>query len=258
MNNAGGKNVLFGFCTDAGTDDKPGKLTPKIDFIKEGLTFNNNNTLDLSKSTQHNGAYSGKNNYYWAEMQSVKGTTDASVTLRSVGYVEETVTAGRFNGEMQSNLAPASTLKSWFGSSASKTGIDMHSEANKRYAYASLEFNPQPLTSNNGVILEKGKTYTMTVHFYKSITSGVEVPTTCELTSVQLQYLLDGVPQSHLSYEIKAPQESTFYQYLGNNAEYIWTFPRGCQTGTIELKAPNNRDAVINALRIWGFMDLSN
>ena len=258
VNNAGGKNVLFGFCTDAGTDDKPGKLTPKIDFIKEGLTFNNNNTLDLSKSTQHNGAYSGKNNYYWAEMQSVKGTTDASVTLRSVGYVEETVTAGRFNGEMQSNLAPASTLKSWFGSSASKTGIDMHSEANKRYAYASLEFNPQPLTSNNGVILEKGKTYTMTVHFYKSITSGVEVPTTCELTSVQLQYLLDGVPQSHLSYEIKAPQESTFYQYLGNNAEYIWTFPRGCQTGTIELKAPNNRDAVINALRIWGFMDLSN
>ena len=134
----------------------------------------------------------------------------------------------------------------------------MHKDASKRAAYARLEFDTQPLTSDNGVILEKGKTYTMTVHLYKSLTNGVEVPTTCELTSVQLQYLLDGVPQSHLSYEIQEPQESTFYQYLGNNAEYIWSFPRGCQTGIIKLKAPNNRDAVINVLRIWGFKDAAN
>jgi len=257
VNNVGGKNVLFGFSTDAGTDDRVGNLKPTIDFITEGLTYNKNDNKNKFDN-QHKAPYSGKNNFYWAEMQSVEGTTDASVTLRSVGYVEETVTASRFSGEMQSYRADANTLKGWFGSAASKRGIDMHNDASKRAAYARLEFDTQPLTSDNGVILEKGKTYTMTVHLYKSLTNGVEVPTTCELTSVQLQYLLDGVPQSHLSYEIQEPQESTFYQYLGNNAEYIWSFPRGCQTGIIKLKAPNNRDAVINVLRIWGFKDAAN
>ncbi len=249
VNNAGSKNVLFGFSTDAGN------RTPKIDFIKAGLTYNSDKTLDLSKSNLHNAPYSGKDNYYWAEMKSVEGTTDASVTLRSVGYVEETVTAGRFYGEMQSYRASPGNLKDWFGSSASKTGIEMHDNSTKRYAYARLSFDQKPLVNENGLILEKGHTYTMTVHFYKSLNNGVEVPTDCELASVQLEYLSDGVPQSHLSYEIVEPEESTFYQYLGNNAEYIWTFPRGCQTGVIELKAPNNRNAVINVLRIWGFKD---
>ena len=252
VNKDNGKNVLFGFSTDAGN------RTPKIDFIKAGLTYNSDKTLDLSKSNLHNASYSGKDNYYWAEMTSVAGTTDASVTLRSVGYVEETVTAGRFNGEMQSYRASPGNLKDWFGSSASKTGIEMHNEAPKRHAYARLSFDRKPMVSENGLILEKGQTYTMTVHFYKSLNNGVEVPTDCELASVQLEYLSDGIPQSHLSYEIQEPQESTFYQYLGNNAEYIWTFPRGCQTGTITLKAPNNRDAVINVLRIWGFWDATN
>ena len=252
VNKDNGKNVLFGYSTDAGN------RTPKIDFIKAGLTYNSDKTLDLSKSNLHNAPYSGKDNYYWAEMKSVAGTTDASVTLRSVGYVEETVTAGRFYGEMQSYRASPGNLKDWFGSSASKMGIEMHDNSTRRYAYARLSFDQKPLVNENGLILEKGHTYTMTVHFYKSLNNGVEVPTDCELASVQLEYLSDGIPQSHLSYEIQDPQESTFYQYLGNNAEYIWTFPRGCQTGTITLRAPNNRDAVINVIRLWGFKDLSN
>ena len=246
VNRDDGKNVLLGYHTD------PDKPTPVINFAdKAGLTFNNNNAYDLAakKSTLHPSTYAGQEDFYWAEMKTVGGSTDVSVTLRSNGYVEETVTAGRFQGNMLSSRVPASNLKSWFTSSSIHTGINL-TQCN-----ASIEFDQKPQVSDNGLILENGKTYKMTVRFYKNYVSGVptEAPG-CELVSVQLQYLSqDKIPQTHLNYAIESPEESTFYPYQGNYGEYIWTFPRGCKEGTIELQAPNNRDAVINVLRIWGF-----
>jgi hypothetical protein len=94
----------------------------------------------------------------------------------------------------------------------------------------------------------------MTILLYTSYSGGVYTDTSSELASVQLLYKsVDGIPQAHLSYEIESPLESTFYQYPAHYAEYIWSFPRGYRTATIELQAPNNRDAVISVLRIWGF-----
>lgn len=244
VNSIGGKNVLFGFSTDAGNP------TPVVDFAnKAGLTYNGDKTVDYSKSKLHDSPYAGRDDYYWAIMTSVAGTTPASVTLKSNGYVEETVTAERFVGDMLSARIPANNLKSWFGGSASKNGIGMTQSTNAR-----ISFDIKPGVSDDGLVLEKGKKYKMTILLYTNYNGGVYTDTSSELASVQLLYKSeDGIPQAHLSYEIESPEESTVYQYPAHYAEYIWSIPRGYKTATIELQAPNNRDAVISVLRIWGF-----
>ncbi len=65
------------------------------------ITYNGDKTVDYSKSKLHDSPYAGRDDYYWAIMTSVAGTTPASVTLKSNGYVEETVAAERFVGDMR-------------------------------------------------------------------------------------------------------------------------------------------------------------
>lgn len=250
VNQDSGKESLFAFCTDAGNPEPTITYTAK----SGGYSGVNQTKLVLKGNNLHTGAYAGRDDYYWQRMKPTsKGTTPVGFIMSSNGYVEEEVTANRFTGRIRSLRIDNKSLSSYFSTYALKDDLNM--DGCKAY----IEFDKKPGTGADGLVLEKGQTYQMTVHFYKEKKAGVYVPiTNYEIENVQLEYYVhDAVPQAHLDYEIIEPKaegsESSFYQYLGANYQYIWSFPRGCTEGTISLKAPNTRDAVISVIRIWGY-----
>ena len=242
VNSVGDKNLLFGFMVDSGNP------TPKI-YLKDKVGVGSfSDEINLATFSRAN--YTGNKYYYWAEGKTSAGTTAASLTLGAAGYVEEEISAGRFvNGNIVSYRADANELKSAFQSSTTKTNINMDDKCK-----LTVEIIPKPDVSDNGLVFKAKTTYELIVRLYSNVVNSVEQPTTCELASVQLEYLIqDGVPQIHRTYEIDEPEESRFYLYPGHGSEYIWDFPRGCQKGVITFTAPNGRDAVVNVLRVWGF-----
>ena len=130
-----------------------------------------------------------------------------------------------------------------------------------------------PLSTEDGklLVLEKGKTYDIKVNLLEKSGNNYPMASYFELASVQFEYYREktnpgdsmdpGIPQTHLDYEIMFPaednNESSFYQYMGTHFQYIWDFPRHNNQGHIKLRVPNNRDAVIQTIRIWGFYDKS-
>lgn len=245
VNSVSDKTVLLGFCLDSGNKE------PEIFFDnKTGITYGSN-SLKLKNNSLHAAPYNGRDDFYWAYMKTGdSGATTSSFTMRADGYIEEFVSAQRFTGNILSVRASEGTLYSWFNTQATATDIDMSK------CKAQVQIDPKPnVASNRGLILEKGKTYQIKVDFYQKDKNGNHIDTPCELAYVQFEYeTVNYIPQKHLVAEPITPEESVIYPYMGNNAEYIWSMPRGTKEAIITLKAPNNKDAVIKVLRIWGFL----
>ena len=246
--NSDAKNVLFGYCTD------PDNPTPTVEFKNLSGISLGSSSVNLKTSNMHQNSYYGLDNYWWASMKSIAGQGTASFTLSAVGYVEENITAKRFNGYM---LAPktfidASVLRSKFAAKSIYDNIEFGD--NKTY-HASIEVTPDPEVSDKGLVLGAGQTYHINVELYSKGANNVHlVPETADLFYIQLNYLLDnGIPMKHLYAEPLEPEESQYYQYPGNASEYIWSMPRGSKGGVLEIKAPNNRDVVITNIRMMAF-----
>lgn len=263
INMADKKNVLFGYSVD------PRKPKPVVK-INNAVNINTTTSIDLSKSAQHNSPYAGDDNFYWIEMTSVGTsdlTQDASFTLSAEGYVEQEVSSkGRFSGYILSYPITSGTLRSWFGQSSSTPSPGIKMKDTKYNVYFSIYFTPAPKVNDQGLELEMGKTYLMEVQIYK-LKNSVPVYDEGELVSIQFTYYRhDGVPQKVLIGDPVPDEahpnhdEGVYYQYMGNEAEYIWSIPRWDDHGTnverkatIKLQAPNTRSATIESLRIWGF-----
>ena len=255
VNSAAGKNLLFGYCTDS---DNP---TPTVEFKNLSNINSSFSSFNLKTSNMHQNPYSGLDNYWWASMTTQKNAASqaiASFTLSAVGYVEENVSASRFNGYMLApNIIDAATLKNKF--STRNDYPDIQFGDNKK-CYASIEVIPAPEVSDHGLVLEAGQTYRINVDFYDKNASGVHtVPNDADLFYIQLDYYSDnGVPMKHLYAEPIEPEESQYYQYPGNAREYIWSLPRGSKGGTLEIKAPNTRNVEISSVRMMAFQGTLN
>ena len=248
------KTVLFGYSTDLGNP------TPMVRMIipnpdGSGMKYPSNYTsaagLDLSKSTMHGGTYTGESNYYWAEMNTNannKNTNKVSFVLSSVGYVEENVEVGRFDGNVFTWDYNAETLKKNFSPTKLWYELDKTEVSWKRYL--KLSFDAISEVGDYGIKLAKGGTYELTANVYNTkgdIASGTDTDLFC----VILEYGLDsgGIPLRPVSVlEPMLPEESLYYPYLGNDNRYLWTFPRTTREATLRLKAPNNRDIVIQRI----------
>lgn len=244
-----GKNVLFGYYTDAGNP------TPVVSYKNVQNINSPSSPVDLKTSNMHKAPYSGDEYFYWATMTTFnKQAVDdpASITLSAVGYVEETVSAKRFNGYM---LAPksfisTSDLKNHFSSSKSWSDINLNDKG-----YAEIIFEPKPDVGNDGLILNATNTYTMSIEIYKKSGNKREAIPNGQLFYVQFDYALGegDVPLKPLSVDPTLPEESIYYKYPGSSSEYIWYLPPDSTEGEIKLKAPNLKNAVIKNIRLMAF-----
>ena len=275
-NSASGKNLLLGFCTDI--DNKEPVITYKaVDGNPMNLNISDNATYDVKGKNLHSASYngryySGREDFYWHELKTGSSTSTSPVwfIMSSPGYVEKEIKATRFSGDIQSKRAVASDFRNWFSG-----GTDINSGmVQVSSCYVELEISDEngngPTAGSQGLVLERGKTYDVRVWLHEKKGGNYPLTSVYELSSIQLDYYplteggnsLDvGVPQSHLDYEIVTPvddsAESSFYQYMGANYQYIWDFPRHQNYGHLKLRTPNSRDAVIEAIRFWGFKDNS-
>ena len=282
-----GSNVIFGMANKEGNKNfplcfttDPGNSTPKIVYkqVDNNPTNINRTELDVSKLNIHAAPYAGRDDYYWdANMKGVAGDTPVWFIMSAVGYVEEEVKANRFYGSIKSLRLAETNLTSKFKNQARNSGrIEVQDRVTANgLCWAELEIYDDngagPLTSANGLVLERGKTYNVIVKILQKNGNNFDPASDFELASVQFEYYREsvnpgdsmdpGIPQTHLDYDIISPaednNESSFYQYMGTHFQYVWDFPRGNNKGQIQLRAPNNRDAVIQVIRIWEFYDKS-
>ena len=281
-----GSNVIFGMANKESksaplcfTTD-PGNKEPLIQYkqVDGNPTGMNRTELNVQTANLHAAPYSGRDNFYWDKnMTTTAGDNPVWFLMSSVGYVEEEVKASRFYGSIKSLRLAGANLTNKFKNQTPNSGRVQYQDnvAANGQCWAELEIRDDegvgPLTSDNGLVLEKGKTYTITVQLLEKSGNNYPLASSFEQASVQFEYYCQkenpddsmdaGIPQAHLDYDIVFPaednNESSFYQYMGTHFQYVWDFPRGNNRGTLKLRAPNNRDAVIQVIRLWAFYDKS-
>ena len=256
VNDASNKsnNVVFAYCvdTDAPFDSKNKKTGPKVTFknirgfSKVGGTtcYVNGVYSDVQNEPGPfiNG-YSGRSDYHEILFNTLHDNKEArehnaSVTLSSVGFVEEDVEAGRFHGDIRTaNFAKADLKKT--------TNLVKNTD---RGCYFHVDFSGGKAdATNGGITLPAGSTYTMTVTLTgKNSNPNIDG----ELFYVQVIYDYNyGSPKLPLFADVE-PEESTYVPYMGNSNEYIWSFPRETKQGTLSLTAASGtgNDIVITGL----------
>lgn len=242
---SGSKTVLFGFSTDRD------KIAPTVKIIPgeegAGITIPSGYLNGFNVATLHNNTYTGADNYFWAEMttnQNQQITSKVSFVLSSVGYVEEPVEAGRFNGN----------IFTWnFTSDKWKTDKLWYEESKTEVTYSSylgVGFNKISSVDASGVRLEKGDTYEISAEVYKK-SGNTHTATECDIYCFIIEYAKDSnnIPSIPKSVEEPMiPEESVYYQYLGSENQYLWTLPRGTKEARLTLKASASRDIVIKRI----------
>ena len=247
---SGEKTVLFGFSTDPDNKKPTVRIIPGEGSMNIPNAFTRAAGIDVS--TIHKASYTGVENYYWAEMTTNKNskvTTKVSFVLTSVGYVEENVETGRFDGNIFTWDYPSSKWtvdKPWYADQ--KTEVYYSS-------YLRIGFDAVSGVDNSGVRLNKGGTYEITANVYKN-SSDIHSDTECDIYCVIIEYAVDGnnIPyRPNAVLEPMDPEESLYFQYLGSENLYLWTFPRGTKEASLRLKASNSRDIVIKRMIGKGF-----
>ena len=129
-------------------------------------------------------------------------------------------------------------------------------ECSAKLSFFNASGGAEPTKSSDGLVLEKGQPYNVDIEL-----SGPNADK-LNLYNIQFDYHLDsdGKIHKHVSYSIGKPAESTFYQYPGSQAEWIWAFPQDCtyedapkKSANLQLKAPSDMDIIIRGITIKGF-----
>lgn len=252
VNSDGGKNVLLGFYTDP-QNPKPTVSFSDLTSINPASKnpYNLSTYNDRAKGPYNNYPYSGDPNYHVIPMTSVQKNpiwTPVSFKMTSPGYVEETVTANRFVGNIRAQRYTGNNVK------ASITNIAL-TECSASLTFSNAAGGTEPSTSANGLILAKGNTYNVDLSLSGNNAYKLNI------YNIQFDYYMDSGSKlyKHISYEIQKPLESTFRQYPGSQAEWVWSFPQGCtyddakKSATLQLKAPTDTDIIIRGISIKGF-----
>lgn len=171
-----------------------------------------------------------------------------SLTLSAVGYVEETVSAPRFNGEVYSWVM-GNELKNLKDGAAIRKDVTQGSVTGHfSLSISSTVEGKTPTASGNAILLPAGGHYIINA----SITSS---NTDVLLYYAQIHYLVsDGTPLKPYDTRVEPnPDGSLYTPYPGNNYVYMWTLPWGVTAGTLVIDAPANRDVIINKMILRGF-----
>ncbi len=243
------KTVLFGFSTDL---DNP---MPMVRIVNNsgGLAIDNKYTkeggADMSK--EHGNNYTGEKNYFPIEVRTNKNsqsTESISLVLTSPGYVEETLEAGRFNGRIFTWNYSTNDLKTnW---STTKPWYEKKMTEGTWSCYFRLTFDQISSTGDDGIHLHAGGVYELTANVYNN-SGEIHSTTESEMYCVIFEFAQndENIPLRPSSIlEPMFPEESLYYQFLGDDSHFIWTFPRDTKEATLRFKAPNSRDVVIKSV----------
>ena len=229
------KSFLVGFFIDSKSNNP--QITVK----------NLRGVKDEAKSFTSIGDY--RERWFQTETESGIDPDRISLTLSAVGYVEETVTAPRFKGEIHSWIIPGSDLKKLKGGDVIGKDETMH-HVNGHFSLKirSTVEEKTPTEHSSGIMLPRGGRYI----FDSSIGSS---NSDIFVYYAQIQYLIvDNIPQKPFDSRVEPnPDGSLYFAYPGNDNVYMWTIPWGQTAGSLEMYAPANQDIVITKMIIRGF-----
>ncbi len=227
-------------------------------FLVKCLTDTKNATPQITVKNlrgvkEDSNTFSSSGNYRerWFQTEAVSGLDpeQISLTLSAVGYVEETVTAPRFKGEIHSWIIPGSDLKKLKGGDVIGKDETMH-HVNGHFSLKirSIVEEKTPTEHSSGIMLPRGGRYI----FDSSIGSS---NSDIFVYYAQIQYLIvDNIPQKPFDSRVEPnPDGSLYFAYPGNDNVYMWTIPWGQTAGSLEMYAPANQDIVITKMIIRGF-----
>ena len=258
VNHLTDKFLFIGYFTDAAAP------TPKT-TIKDlhGVVASD------SKTTWEDAGHissTGQELYREKWLKTRAGMDPISLTLSAVGYVEEPISAPRFNGNIYTYDFTSET--DWNSLIASQDSQDdgvydysIHKEATENAYKGTITFG---VTGNktigahtgannatDGIVLPAGGHYEIEVNI-SSARHDVF------LFYNQLFYASDSnVPLKPRSAD-PHPDGSIYYGYQGNNQEYVWHLPYGETGGRLVIDAASGRDIVINRFIAKGFHGVLN
>ena len=235
----GGSNVVFDHVNQQankvikfGYYDHPDR--PNVPIIIQSL-----NRLSISsgtnfpsfpgagKSWQPNGPSftAGNQLYHEFELRATAGYQNVSFVLSAPGYIAETITAGRFQGDIRAAVDknPASVMNT-----TTLTGTFNDMESGQERAKFQLDASTISARASDYLEFAPGATYTLTVtNLYPN---RMDIP----------YFRLDFSDANHLPASISASTGSVSV-YGGNNLQYVW-YPdeRGVQTVTFTLTPGTN------------------
>lgn len=246
VNGAGNNRpVLLGFYTDAA------ELHPSVWLKSDGgelsipAEFSSAGGYDLSTQHDQVTGYAGQENYHWAELTTGAGSEkEASVTLSANGYVEASVSAPRFKGELSSYTLDANDL----GSIVDEGGDIAISGVFRLYLKPSTGKEPSKHAASNGILLPAGGNYAWDVEMQSS--NDNIYPCYVQFT----YYFADGALKKPRSAEPEQ-DESVYYEYSGNRYNYIWIPPciQSDKGYSLVMEAYPDRDIVITGIVMRGF-----
>ena len=233
INKDGNKTVLFGY------KDHPEKMnTPVTVSVRNGLTPQT--TFPYIPTGPRN--VLGDENYHEIEFRTIAGTQDVEIELSSPGYVPQTITTGRFVGNIRTmKITGANVLKpdNTYGFAAGAPASFTHTEDNGK---CTVTFSEVSALQNGYVDLAAGGTYTMTVTSNNS-----------SQTLFYINIIFSTQNGKVLRPESFSASVGEVSRYYGSNDQYVWNIPRGNLTGSVTMTAPADTPIRIKTLYVKSY-----
>jgi len=252
-------SILSGYDHNSFSDVAYGHVWSATDkwFLVNCLTDTKNanpviSVKNLRGVKEDAGSFTSVGTYYEKWFQTETGLSvdpePVSLTLSAVGYVEETVSAPRFNGEVYSWVMGNELKNLKDGATINKEVTQGTITGRFSLKISSTVEGKTPTASGNAIMLPAGGHYILNA----SITSS---NTDVLLYYAQIHYQVsDGTPLKPYDTRVEPnPDGSLYTPYPGNNYVYMWTLPWGVTAGTLVIDAPANRDVIINKMILRGF-----
>ena len=245
------KTVLFGYYDDP---DAPNPEINLIGLADSGLTALTPASYPWTPTGPR--STNGVATYHELEFRTLNryNLDPIEFTLSANGYVEETVRARRFQGNIltQDQISTSNVLKptNTVGFSVENPEFTMRQTSDQTPTFT-LTFNDgiSDLRSSapQGVILNEGGTYRITVTSNTAQYYMYYVQINC-----RVNYSYNG-KKRNLEPVGWSTTAGEFYKYPGDNTQYIWSLPPRTTSATLTLEASEEAPINITAFVIKSF-----
>lgn len=231
VNSDQNKTVLFGYFDD------PEALNPEITLLNlDGLNKKNPTAYPWTPTGPH--SVNGESNYH--ELQFTTANSDRNkhvgFVLSSPGYLQETVDAARFRGNILTNQ-----------NTSLKDALSYRNEDDSNHTYygdTTFSGDFQLNGNKNGIRLEPGHSGTITFTPSNSI---------YKLFYLQLNIGLDGDRRLFPRMDPTILEGSTFEKYPGGNDHCIWYLPATSGSVSITITAEDDYPTLITGIVVKAF-----
>lgn len=258
VNKDDNKTLLFAYKDDPGKLNTPVTISTPSNLKKEFSmrmplelkTYSNQSSCTFTPTAPRSST--SDEGYHEIELKSVRATSGqqpVSFTLSSPGYVSETVTAPRFNGNIitWTNVANGFVSGNYNNSDQSLSfTVKVTTEGKDWYCRLLFEGVDEP--SSKQVVIPAGTTCTLTIE--QTGTNKANKG----FFYVNLFYVKDSMGKV-FAHESVRTRSGDVFKYPGDTRQYIWSIPKpepqaDCDVITLEITAPDNHDVRLQDMYI--------